>query len=175
MSKPLLSTWLTAVNNSQDLEISKPQKNTRNAAATAAGDSLRAGYGRRSRSPEYGRGISQRGSVQRGGGFGVDRGVPQGGYRDEPRRRDDYRPGRSPSPRGFRGRDEYRGGRERSLDRYYGGRRSRSRSPYNRNGRYRSRSPRSRDPDDEADLPIPRRDSRDVPDVQMILVDEVDR
>lgn len=37
-----------------DLEISKPQKNTRNAVATAAGNSLRAGYNKISRSPDYG-------------------------------------------------------------------------------------------------------------------------
>lgn len=158
------------------LEISKPQKNARNATATTAGDSLRAGYSRRSRSPDHSRGPLQRGSGQRGVGDRIDRGVPSSSFRDEPRRsRDDYRPVRSPSPRGFRGRDEYRGGRDRSPDRYYGGRRSRSRSPYNRNGRFRSRSPRNRDPDDESDLPIPRRETRDVPDVQMILVDEVDR
>ena len=86
--------------------------------------------------------------------------------------RDDYRPVRSPSPRGFRGRDDYRGGRDRSPDRYF---RGRSRSPYDRGGRYRSRSPRARDLDEEADLPISRRSARDVPDVQLILVDEVDR
>lgn len=137
---------------------------------------MRAGYSRRSRSPDHSRGPLQRGSGQRGVGDRIDRGVPSSSFRDEPRRsRDDYRPVRSPSPRGFRGRDEYRGGRDRSPDRYYGGRRSRSRSPYNRNGRFRSRSPRNRDPDDESDLPIPRRETRDVPDVQMILVDEVDR
>lgn len=164
---------MSLINIFQDLEISKPQKNSRNAAATAAGDSLRAGYNnRRSRSPDYGRGPAQRGSNQRGG---VDRGVTNNNFRDEPpRRRDDYRPGRSPSPRGYRGRDEYRGW-DRSPDRYFGNRRSRSRSPYNRNGRYRSRSPRPRDVDDEADLPLLRRDPRDVPDVQIILVDEVDR
>lgn len=31
------------------------------------------------------------------------------------------------------------------------------------------------DPDDEANLPIMRRNPRDVPDVQIVLVDEVDR
>lgn len=91
----------------------------------------------------------------------------------ERRVRDDYRPGmRSPSPRGFRGRDEYRGGGRRSPDRYY---RGRSRSPLDRNGQYRERSPRGFDPDDEANLPILRRNPRDVPDVQIIIVDEVDR
>ena len=105
---------------------------------------------------------------------GADRFVPFSDFRDEPRRRDDYRPGRSPSPRGFRGRDEYRGGRDRSPDRYYG-RRSRSRSPFSKVARYRSPSPRAREIDEEAALPFPRRDPRDVPDVQIILVDELDR
>ena len=152
-----------------DLEISKPQKNSRNAAASAAGDSLRAGNKRRSRSPDYGRG-SQRTGGQRNG---ADRYGSNGNSRVEARRRDDYRPMRSPSPRGFRGRDDYYGPRGRSPDRYYGGRRSRSRSPYNRHGRYRSRSPQ--DLDDEASLPFPRRDVRDIPDVQIILIDQVDR
>ncbi|KAL9041025.1 MAG: hypothetical protein Q9214_004257 [Letrouitia sp. 1 TL-2023] len=149
-------------------------KNSRNAAATSSGDSFRAGYGRRSRSPEYGRGPSQRGSGQRMSGDRVDRGVPYSNFGGEPRRRDDYRPLRSPSPRSYRPRDDYRG-RDRSPDRYYGGRRSRSRSPYGRNGRYRSNSPRGRDLDDETNLPIPRRDPRNVPEVQIVLVDEVDR
>lgn len=158
-----------------DLEVSKPQKNARNAAPTAAGDSLRAGYNKRVRSPDYGRGPQKGG--QRNGNAGYDRGVPPGGMRGgDLRRRDDYRPMRSPSPRGFRGRDEYRGSRNRSPDRYYGGRRSRSRSPtYGRNGRYRSRSPLGRDLDEEVILPFPRRDPRDVPEVQLILVDQVDR
>ncbi|KAI4260870.1 MAG: hypothetical protein LQ352_000025 [Teloschistes flavicans] len=151
------------------LEISKPQKNSRNAAATAAGNNLRAGHGRRSRSPDY-----ERGSRTSGGRPSIDRGVPYGHFSGDVRRRDDYRPMRSPSPRAFRGRDEYRG-RGRSPDRYFGGRRSRSRSPYGRNGRYRSRSPRGRDMDDEANLPMPRRDPRNVPEVQMILMEEVDR
>ncbi|KAL8738903.1 MAG: hypothetical protein Q9181_000355 [Wetmoreana brouardii] len=151
------------------LEISKPQKNSRNAAATTAGNNLRAGHGRRSRSPDY-----ERGSRTSGGRSSIDRGVPYSNYSGDMRRRDDYRPMRSPSPRGFRGRDEYRG-RDRSPDRYYVGRRTRSRSPYGRNDRYRSRSPRGRDMDDEANLPMPRRDPRNVPEVQMILVDEVDR
>lgn len=154
------------------LEISKPQKNTRNAVATAAGDSLRAGYNRRSRSPDYGRGGPVRGlgSEPGTGGDRHDRGTVFTPF--ERRVRDDYRPMRSPSPRGFYGRDEYRGGRDRSPDRYF---RGRSRSPHDRGGRYRSRSPRARDLDDEADLPIPRRNTGDVPDVQLILVDEVDR
>lgn len=157
------------VDTDLDLEISKPQKNTRNAVATAAGDSLRSGYNRRSRSPDYGRGGAVRG-FGLASGSGRDRNVPLNSF--ERRVRDDYRPMRSPSPRGYRGRDEYRGGRDRSPDRYF---RGRSRSPYDRGGRYRSWSPRARDADDESDLPIPRRNPADVPDVQLVLVDEVDR
>ena len=160
---------MLCADRSLDLEISKPQKNTRNATATAAGDSLRAGYNRRSRSPDYGRGGPVRGL---GLGFGSSRDRNAAVNPFERRVRDDYRPMRSPSPRGYRGRDDYRGGRDRSPDRYF---RGRSRSPYDRGGRYRSRSPRVRDLDDESDLPIPRRNSADVPDVQLILVDEVDR
>ena len=158
-----------------DLEISKPQKNSRNAVATVAGDNLRAGYGRRSRSPDFGRGAAPRGSGQRSSGDRIERGVPFSDFRDEPRRRDDYRPRRSPSPRGFRGRDEYRGGRDRSPERVFYSRPSRSRSPYGWNGGNRSRSPRGREYDEDADLPLLRRDPRDVPDVQLILIEEVDR
>ena len=161
-----------STDKNSDLEISKPQKNTRNAVATAAGDSLRAGHNRRSRSPDYGRGGTGRalGPGSGSGGDRYDRSAASAPF--ERRVRDDYRPVRSPSPRGFRGRDDYRGGRDRSPDRYF---RGRSRSPYDRGGRYRSRSPRARDLDEEADLPISRRSARDVPDVQLILVDEVDR
>lgn len=41
--------------------------------------------------------------------------------------------------------------------------------------RYRSPSPRSRDYDSDSDLPIPRRTAREVPDVQIIVLDDVDR
>ncbi|KAK3168063.1 hypothetical protein OEA41_004509 [Lepraria neglecta] len=131
------------------LEISKPQKNTRNAVATAAGNSLRAGYNKKSRSPDYGLGGSGRGMTQRPS---IDRGVGPNNF--DRRTRDDYRPIRSPSPQGFRGRGDFRG-RERTPD--------------------RSRSPILQNTDDEATLPVPRRNPRDVPDVQIILVDEVDR
>lgn len=147
------------------LEISKPQRNTRNADG---GNNARGGARRRSRSPDYTRG----GSGPQGG-RGVDRytGSQNGASprdRDFRRGRDDYRPGRSPSPRGGG-----RGGRnrDRSRDRYDGRRRSRSRSPYSR-GRYRSPSPR-RDLDD--DLPLPRRAPKDVPDVQVIVIDDLPR
>lgn len=151
------------------MEISKPQKNTRNAAATAAGENLRAGHGQRNRSPDPGRANPMRDGPR----LDVDR-YDRYSNNFERRGRDDYRPMRSPSPRGFRGRDDFRG-RDRSPDRYHGGRQVRSRSPHGRGGRYRTRSPRSRDPDDEANLPIARRIPGSVPDVQLILVDEVDR
>ena len=151
--------------------MSKPQKNTRNAQATAQGDKLRATFSRRSRSPDYMRGGTGYSGAQRPS---IDHYSGNAGpLMYERRMRDDYRPGmRSISPQGYRGRDEFRPNR-RSPDRYY---RGRSRSPgYDRSGRYRSRSPRYLDPDDEANLPIMRRNPRDVPDVQIILVDEVDR
>lgn len=77
------------------------------------------------------------------------------------RGREGYRPGfRSPSPPRYR---------ERYDDRY---RRSRSRSPAYGRDRYRGASPR-REPED--DLPLPRRLSRDVPDVQLIALEQLDR
>ena len=155
-----------------NLEISKPQKNTRNAAAAIAqGNELRAAFGRRSRSPEYNRGNTLRGSGPRNGPDRFDRGHAY----NEIRGRDDYRPMRSPSPRGSRMIDSYRGGRDRSPDYYRGGRRTRSRSPPNRGSFYRDRSPGPGDPDDEAALPIARRPPGGAPDVQIILAEEVDR
>ena len=172
-----LFTVVFVAEHTTDLEISKPQKNSRNAVATADGDRLRASYtGRRSRSPDYGRGPLSRGAAQRFSGDRYIGGVPFSDFRDEPRRsRDGYRPVRSPSPRGYRGRDDFRGMRDRSPTRFYGGRRSRSRSPYGKAlGRYRSASPQRREFDDDS-LPIPRRNLRDIPDVQLILVEELDR
>ncbi|KAF2150897.1 hypothetical protein K461DRAFT_314816 [Myriangium duriaei CBS 260.36] len=127
-----------------NLEISKPQKNRAGAGGGGGGGGgAGAGGRRRSRSPERAR-------------DGVDR-YTSGGQR---RGRDDYRPNRSPSPRGHR---------DRSRDRHarY---RSRSRSPRGRRDRYRSPSPERDD-----DLPLPRRAPRDVPDVQIIAVDNLDR
>ncbi|KAL2356182.1 hypothetical protein BJ546DRAFT_1025037 [Cryomyces antarcticus] len=145
------------------LEISKPQKNTRNADNKAGSQ--------RTRSPDYNRGGNAPAGVDRyvsGPSRGNNRGQ-QGGRNNGGRGRDDYRPGRSPSPRGFRG---GRGSRDWSPDRYDGRRRSRSRSPYSRGGRYRSPSPK-RDYDD--DLPLPRRLPHAVPDVQIIFIGWVDR
>ena len=150
------------------LEISKPPKNSRN-QATAAGEQLRASHYRRSRSPE--RRPGSRGQRNNNNNFG--RKPPFSDYRDEPRRRDDYRPARSPSPRGFRVRDNYRGGRDRSPSGYRGGR-ERSRSPYGRRFN-RSPSPRRRSMDEDDMLPIPRRHPQDVPDVQLLLFDDLER
>ncbi|UPX19212.1 nuclear polyadenylated RNA-binding protein 3 [Ascochyta rabiei] len=138
------------------LEISKPQRNTKKAEPQANN-----GPRRRSRSPDYTRG---------GAGLGRDGryGGPHSSQspRDRDRRfrdRDDYRPMRSPSPRG-----PPRGmrSRDRSRDRYDGRYRSRSRTPPRR---YRSPSPR-RDPDD--DLGLPRRPPHEVPDVQVLALNE---
>lgn len=122
----------------------------------------------------------------------VDRGVRGGGHdrqdsrtnvRDDYGRmlrgRDDYRPGRSPSPRGtFRGNDGYGGARGDS----YTGRdnwRSRSRSPYGQRdvGRYRDRSPSPRrlEAIADAELQVPRREPYNVPDVELILMSQLDR
>lgn len=118
----------------------------------------------------------------------MDRGVrgqPPRPVRDEYGRvlsqRDDYRPGRSPSPpRGnFRGRDGYgqgRGGGDSYDDRERY--RNRSRSPYGRdNGRYRERSPSPRrlEAMADAELGLSRREGRNVPDVQIILMTQLDR
>lgn len=105
--------------------------------------------------------------------------VRQDEYGRPLRMRDDYRPVRSPSPPRYRGRDEYAG---RNRDSYSGRdrRQSRSRSPQYGNrddGRYRERSPspRPRQTSEDLDLSIPRRDPRNVPDVQIILMDQLDR
>ncbi|KAF2000474.1 hypothetical protein P154DRAFT_576150 [Amniculicola lignicola CBS 123094] len=137
------------------LEVSKPQRNTKKIEGR---DNDKASIRRRSRSPDHTRGGL--------GGRNVDR-YSSGSNamspkdRDNRRFRDEYRSNRSPSPpgRGMRGRD-------RSRDRYDGRRRSRSRSPR----RYpRSPSPR-KDLDD--DLPLPHRDPDQVPDVQVIVIDQ---
>ncbi|GAB7343589.1 hypothetical protein MBLNU457_1591t1 [Dothideomycetes sp. NU457] len=129
-----------------NLEISKPQKNSKHFDPR-----------RRSRSPDTGRAPA-----------GIDRYVSVPGRRndrnDRDRERDrgrrDYRPGRSPSPpHGIRSRD-------RSPERYERFR-SRSRSPYGRGHR--------RNGSDDNDLPLPRRQPRDVPDVQILVLDQLDR
>ncbi|KAI0179689.1 hypothetical protein GGR52DRAFT_528026 [Hypoxylon sp. FL1284] len=91
-------------------------------------------------------------------------------------RRDDYRPGRQPSPRrGHHRQDSQRG----QYDEYNA--RGRSRSPgYGRrdSDQYRRRSPSPgpyRPYSSEADLNLPRRYGADVPDVQFLLLQEVGR
>lgn len=101
---------------------------------------------RRSRSPDYNRGRP---------GDKVDRyvsGVRGGGAAGRDGRR-------SPSP--YRGYEDRSGGyRRRSPD-------------YGRGNRYRSPSPARRNDDD--DLPLPRRQPRDVPDVQILVMDSLER
>lgn len=171
--------------NVLDLEISKPQRNTRPGPPPA--EPPRPAPTRRSRTPpEYTRGAPPGGRNPRAPpGDRYDRAFEPGGrvpfsdFRDEVthRRRDDYRPPpRSPSPRPFR-REGYRS-RDRTPERYdrRDRRRSRSPPPFGRDRRYRSPSPRGRGAfDGEADLPVPRRSSRDVPDVQVLVLEEVDR
>ncbi|PWY92562.1 hypothetical protein BO70DRAFT_357687 [Aspergillus heteromorphus CBS 117.55] len=165
------------------LEISKPQRSTRPGAATA--ETSRAPPSRRSRSPEFSRNGPPSSRAARATADRYDRSyesgrVPFSDFRDEPthRRRDDYRPPpapRSPSPRTFRARDGYRS-RDRTPERYDRRERRRSRSPYTRDRRYRSPSPRARGAyEGDADLPVPRRAPRDVPEVQILVLEELDR
>ncbi|KAK7968870.1 hypothetical protein PG988_007943 [Apiospora saccharicola] len=100
--------------------------------------------------------------------------------RADGRRRDDYRP-RSPSPTRASHSRHGSFGRDRTNweSSSYGGRsRGRSRSPVSYNGGYRRRSPSPHyrgPPTTEADLDIPRRYAGEVPDVQLLLLQEVDR
>lgn len=139
-----------------DLEISKPQRNTKKA------DPPISATRRRSRSPDYTR-----------GGTGPVRDNRYGGHpnsmspRDRDRRfrdRDDYRPMRSPSPRG-----PGRGirSRDRSRDRFDARYRSRSRTPPRR---HRSPSPRRDYTEDGLDLR--RRLPHEVPDIQILVLSE---
>lgn len=110
---------------------------------------------RRSRSPDYNRGARSSASDRRPTSRGGDRDRDRGG-------RDGYRPPyRSPSPRGYR---------ERRNDRHH----SRSPVDYHRSGggRYHSPSPRR---NEEDDLPLPRRQLQDVPELQIIVVDSLER
>ena len=176
------STLHSILTFTPDLEISKPQKNTRNAQAVGSGTV------RRSRSPDYQRGVPDRGGRggqgRNGGGDRYD-GRQAPNFRSDEygrpiRVRDDYRPVRSPTPpRGsFQNRDSYS---HRARDSYDGRSRRRSRSPspygHRENGRYRDRSlsPGAREAIEDASLQIPRRDPHEVPDVQIILLDQLDR
>ncbi|KAI9682723.1 MAG: hypothetical protein M1829_006710 [Trizodia sp. TS-e1964] len=177
--------------NGTDLEMSKPQVNSRSQ------DGPRNRPARRSRSPERMRGgnggnMSRRSSNGRRGrnAKASDSWTPQDDFR-----RNDLRM-RSPSPNGVRMRGDLRG----SQDRYVGtGRRegSRSRSPYGRNraDRYepRTRSPnrirngspirnRSRSPhplqmkkeDPSPNFAAPR-ENKPTPEVQLIVIDNLNR
>lgn len=151
-----------------DLEISKAQRNTRNAQNQNA---------KRSRSPvDQGRGGLGGRSARSGSGDHYS--GRQNGREDRRGGRDDYRPARSPSPRGiYSGRDGY--GRDSAYD-SRDRRRSRSRSPpygHRDHMRYRERSPspRSREAREDAELQLPRRSAHNIPDVQILLLEEVDR
>ncbi|KAI7089439.1 hypothetical protein KC356_g2451 [Hortaea werneckii] len=128
------------------LEVSKPQKNK-----VPSGQQQQR-HPRRSRSPDIGRGKPppsvDRYTSERGG-------RSHGGYS-----RQGSGGFRSPSPPRYGGRGySDRGYRDRSPD-------------YGRGGRYRSPSPRRNEDDD---LPLPRRQPRDVPDVQIIVLDALNR
>ncbi|PGH21574.1 hypothetical protein AJ80_03134 [Polytolypa hystricis UAMH7299] len=163
------------------LEVSKPQP--QRAQRHAQPDSLRSSGRKRSRSPEYTRPShgtrGPRSSVDRYDRIPDTRGSPPGrfGTRDEPyRRRDDYRPMRSPSARGYR-RNDYRH-RDRSAERCGSDRdRRRSRSPFRRKSRYRSPSPAAGAGGhaSDSDLPMPRRGPQEVPEVQILVLEEIDR
>ncbi|TGO47676.1 hypothetical protein BCON_0267g00070 [Botryotinia convoluta] len=163
------------------LEVSKAQKNTRNAGQTW----------RRSQSPEQIRGNASARNRNpqleaRGSGYNHNDRNQSDRHRSQPqhgsqRPHDGYRSGRSPSPsRNYRGRearDEYRS--TRNNDSYDSRDRRRSRSPFSgaQRGSYRDRSPspRTREANEDGTLQIPRREPSMVPDVQIILMAELDR
>ncbi|KIW28523.1 uncharacterized protein PV07_08181 [Cladophialophora immunda] len=127
------------------LEISKPQKNTRSQQGQQGNKR------RRSRSPD-------RGTSRQADRFGRPN---YSDFRDERGRREEYR--RSPSPRGYRSRDDYR--QPAQSPRYGTG--GRPISPFTSN----FSNPPSAGYDEEATLPLPRRDPRDVPDVQLLILE----
>jgi hypothetical protein len=131
------------------LEVSKPQKNTRNANSATTKNTVAR---RRSRSP------ARRGSSDRMPGRN-----PANDFRDD-RRRDDFRRTRSPSPpRNYRSRDEYRPGGGRHSPRSYASPRSPAFPQYpSMPQRY----------DEDSTLPLPRRAPQDVPDVQLLILDQ---
>lgn len=139
-----------------DLEVSKPQKNSRKAETQAPIQR------RRSRSPDYSRGGNPPGP--RDGRYVGNLGPMSPRERDRRfRDRDDYRM-RSPSPRG-----NARGmrSRDRSRDRYDGRYRSRSRTPPRRR-----RSPSPRQDYTEDGLDLRRRLPHEVPDIQILVLNE---
>ncbi|OAL38829.1 hypothetical protein AYO20_02035 [Fonsecaea nubica] len=127
------------------LEISKPQKNTRSQQGQQGNKR------RRSRSPD-------RGTSRQTDRFGRPN---YSDFRDERGRREEYR--RSPSPRAYRSRDDYR--QPVQSPRYGSG--GRPNSPFTPS----FSNPPSAGYDEEATLPLPRRDPRDVPDVQLLILE----
>ncbi|KAA8566610.1 hypothetical protein EYC84_009155 [Monilinia fructicola] len=145
------------------LEVSKAQKNTRKEHTSG-----------RSRNSQF---------ESRGSNYNQNDRNHNDRYRSQQphstqRAHDGYRPGRSPSPsRGYRGRDEHRSTRNSAS--YDSRDRRRSRSPFSgaQRGGYRDRSPspRTREANEDGTLQIPRREPSMVPDVQIILMAELDR
>ncbi|KAJ9604119.1 nuclear polyadenylated RNA-binding protein 3 [Cladophialophora chaetospira] len=131
------------------LEVSKPQKNTRNQQGQQGNKR------RRSRSPD------------RANPRQIDRfDRPDASYsefREERGRRNDFR--RSPSPpRGYRSRDDHRPPLE--SPRFGPG--GRPNSPFTTAFPY---PPPPGGYDEESTLPLPRRDPRDIPDVQLLILE----
>lgn len=135
------------------LEISKPQKNTRTASGTK--NERTNNNRRRSRSP------ARRGSNDRHSGR-----ASFGDYRD---RRDDFRRPRSPSPpRNYRPRDDPRVQiSTRTPPRSYNSPQSPSYGPG-----YPPYQQQQQPYDEDAALSLPRRNPRDVPDVQVLILDQ---
>ena len=162
-----------------DLEISRPRRPTRPAPVPP-----RASPPCRSRSPELGRAPTL--PTARVTGDLYDQPyessqLPPNGFCHGffHCRCGDRRSPRSRTPRLCRARYEHRS-RDRSTARFERRRRPRSprspRVPYSRDRRSRSLSPRAFCIDEgETYLPIPRRAPRDVPDVQLVVLEELDR
>ncbi|KAI1939968.1 nuclear polyadenylated RNA-binding protein 3 [Ophidiomyces ophidiicola] len=148
------------------LEISKPQRNTRSTV-----ENSRQRGKRRSRSPDRAKGReSRRGNRGDRISSGRKSSFDENKDRVDGRHGDTYRPTKSP-PQASR-RDEYRS-RDRSIDKKDPRGRRRSRSPYRSSDRYRSPTPRAQGYDSDSELPIPRRAPRHVPDVQIIVLENI--
>ncbi len=137
---------------------------------------------KRPRSPDYRQVVPDSGGRAQQGQYSRYERPPPAMRQDEYGRplrvRDDYRPARPATPPrgGYRGRDEYSPHGRDTYDAGYDRRRSRSPYGYNEPARYRERSlsPRRREANEDSDLQIPRRDSHNIPDVQIILMDQLD-
>ena len=134
------------------LEVSKPAKGGNRGGQQAQGQGQMGRERRRSRSPDFTRGGSAR----------VDRYSGSPRDRDNRRSRDDWR--RSPSPR--RG---YGGGRDDRYDQ------RRRRSPsYDARDRYATAPPYQPQQQRGDDFDLPWRQQGQVPDVQILVVDQID-